>query len=128
MNTLTLACLLGTAYSMRIMVDLSHEGSSGNGTNGTAHNTTEEAWVDPCPSSCGPDPCMDLVSPCDEFAPQWDENDPDAEQDWTLYDNCWETNENANPWDACYTEGEYGQCVVGEADARQRCYDQDMAD
>jgi hypothetical protein len=112
MNALTLACLLGTVSSMKMMVDLSDEGSGGNGT---AHNTTEEAWTDPCPSGCGPDPCMDLVSPCDELAPEWNENDPDAEQDWTAYENCWETNEDADPWTACYaTNSEYDTCMEAE--------------
>ena len=113
MNALTLACLLGTAASMRVMVDLSGDGQAHNSTNAT--NTTEEAWENPCPSSCGPDPCMDLVSPCDEFFP--DMMLPEDEQDWEAFNSCWDTNPNANPWDACYKESGYGQCLDDEAAA-----------
>ena len=93
MNALTLACLLGTAASMRVMVDLSAEGQARNSSNAT--NTTEEAWEDPCPSSCGPDPCVDLVGPCDQYLPDF--MAPEDEQNWDQFDKCWETNEDADP-------------------------------
>ena len=65
MNTFTLACLLGTASSMKMMVDLSDD------------NTTGEALTDAsCHWSikhCGSDPCMDAndLEACAAANPEW---------------------------------------------------------
>ena len=92
MNAFTLACLIGTVASIRVLVDLSDEGAGGNSTNST--DTNQDEYVNPCPSACGVDPCAVLQSPCDDI------------QDDDAYEACWDTNPNANPWEACYAEGE----------------------
>ena len=124
MNALTLACLLSTATSMKLMVDLSHETD-------THHANGTEKYVDPCPSSCGPDICADLRSPCDDFLvadDAFDFNAADMDWDaytaaWVPYNDCWANNPNANPFDACYTTGEYGACLKAEKPAMMACFE-----
>jgi len=99
--------------------DGSEDGSEGGSEDG------DDDWVDPCPwdiSQCGEDPCMDedLVSPCDEFVPEMND-DPDTEQDWTAYDNCWETNADADPWAACIAGTEFGTCYKAAEKAWETC-------
>ena len=122
MNAFTLACLLGTATSLKIMVDLSEETE-------THHANGTEKWVDPCPSSCGPDICASLTSPCDEFnvnEADWDLDSADMDWEayeaaWKPYNDCWTNNPDASPWDACYTTGEYGLCLKGEEETMKAC-------
>jgi hypothetical protein len=47
-----------------------------------------------------------------------------TENDWEAYDDCWENNPDADPWAACYSEGEYGTCVEAEKEALEACYDE----
>ena len=60
---------------------------------------------------------MHLESPCDGL---WTDADEGA-----AWETCYETNENADPWAACYATGEgatYDQCWKDEEKAMDACY------